>query len=73
MKTAFQKKAYSILDGTGAAADSMHRCRFSSSRAAALELEGTGKADNPYLLSTRRRTAWSLRKRQRLIPAFVQC
>ena len=30
----------------------MHRCVFSSSRAAALELEGTGKADNPYLLST---------------------
>ena len=52
MKTAFQKKAYSILTALVLLLTACTGAVFSSSRAAALELEGTGKADNPYLLST---------------------
>ena len=52
MKTAFQKKAYSILMALVLLLTACTGAVFSSSRAAALELEGTGKADNPYLLST---------------------
>lgn len=52
MKTAFQKKAYSILTALVLLLTACTGAVFSSSRAAALELEGTGKTDNPYLLST---------------------
>lgn len=52
MKTAFQKKAYSILTALVLLLTACTGAVFNSSRAAALELEGTGKTDNPYLLST---------------------
>ena len=52
MKTAFQKKAYSILTALVLLLTACTGAVFSSSRAAALELEGTGKADNPYLGNT---------------------
>ena len=71
MKTAFQKKAYSILTALVLLLTACTGAVFSSSRAAALELEGPRKADNPY--SQPPQNCWSLRKRQRLIPTFVQC
>lgn len=52
MKTAFQKKVYSILTALVLLLTACTGAVFSSSQAAALELEGTGMADNPYLLST---------------------
>ena len=71
MKTAFQKKAYSILTALVLLLTACTGAVFSSSRAAALELEGTGKADNPYLLSTaaeRRIFRWKEKLGHRLAP-----
>ena len=52
MKTTFFQKIYRILTALVLLLTACTGAVFSSSRAAALELEGTGKADNPYLLST---------------------
>ena len=52
MKTAFQKKAYSILTALVLLLTACTGAVFSSSRAAALELEGIGTAEEPYQIST---------------------
>lgn len=52
MKTAFQKKAYSILTALVLLLTVCTGAVFSNSQAVALELEGIGTAEEPYQIST---------------------
>ena len=71
MKTAFQKKAYSILTALVLLLTACTGAVFSSSRAAALELEGIGTAEEPYQISTAAELLTFAKKRQ-MIPTSVR-